>query len=119
VQYSGAGTEIGVRSVRRATLVHQLVRLTARDLSVPAGQPVTLTGTVRPTRATSGRVLLQRRRADGAWVAAGRARLEDGSWSLTWRVPTGRPTALRVRVAARPAAGLAAGVSRVVTLNPR
>ena len=117
VVYAGGGRELGVRSARRSTLVRQRVTLDRADLAVPTGRAFTLTGAVRPVR--SGPVSLQRLGPDGAWVTVQRGFLDrDGRWALTWRVRSGRPTELRVRVGPRPAAGLAPGISRVLTLNP-
>ena len=115
VQYGGAGSEIGVRSRLRSTVVHQRVTLAASELSVRPGQTVSLHGSVLPLR--SGRVTLQRRGPDGGWDPVARARLDRGRWALSWRAASPRPTELRVRVAGRPGSGLAAGTSRVVTVG--
>jgi hypothetical protein len=115
VQYGGAGSEIGVRSRLRSTVVHQRVTLVTSELSVRPGQTVALHGSVRPLR--RGQVTLQRRGPDGGWDPVARAALDRGRWALTWRAASTRPTELRVRVAGRPGAGLAAGTSRVVTVG--
>ncbi len=116
VQYAGASSEIGVRSRPRNTLVHQRVLLATTSLSVRPGQTVSLHGSVRPLR-NAGRVTLQRRGPDGGWDPVARARLDRGRWALSWRTASPRPAELRVRVAGRPRAGLAAGTSRVVTVG--
>jgi Zn-dependent metalloprotease len=115
VVYGGAPGEVGVRGRPGRTVVHQRVTLAEPDRSVRPGQTVDLHGTVRPAR--DGRVVLQRRGTDGGWVPVARSGLDDGAWALAYRVPSARSTDLRVRVAGRPAAGLASGTSRVVTLR--
>ena len=114
VVYAGAPAEIGARTASRHTTVHQRVTLSRPAAPARPGQSVALHGSVLPAR--SGRVVLQRRDPDGGWVAVARTTLDDGDWSMSYRVPPARPTDLRVRVAGRPAAGLADGTSRVVTL---
>ena len=115
VLYQGTATEIGVHGLRHALAVAQ--RVSVAPTGTPrAGQLLSLSGTVRPLR--DGFVQLQRHTADG-WRPVARGRLADGRWSLSWRVTDERPTDLRVRVAARPRAGLAAGLSRVLHLDPR
>lgn len=114
----GGGSQLGARGPRQRTLVTQRVTLDPADLTVPAGGSISLGGAVRPAR--SGRVALQRQGPAGDWVAVRRAQIGPGGrWSLTWRVPSDRPTALRVRVGARAEPALAAGTSRTLTLNPR
>ena len=115
VQYGGAGTEIGVRSRPRGTVVHQRVILATAEAFRP-GQTVSLQGSVRPLR-SDGQVTLQRRGTDGGWDPVARGPLDDGRWTLFWRSASPRATELRVRVAGRPGSGLAAGTSRVVTVR--
>ncbi len=119
VLYPGGGTEIGVQSLRRDLTVRQRVAAAVAGASPRAGQPLALAGSVLPAR--SGRVALQRLEGD-RWATVARAAVRDGRWSTTWRVP-GRPGRrsfdLRVRVGARPSAGLAAGTSRVLHLTAR
>jgi bacillolysin len=120
VRYGGGPGELGVRGMRRTSVVHQRVTLAAPDLTVRAGGSLTLTGAVHPAR--GGRAALQRRGPDGDWVTVGRAGVDKrsgGTWELTWRVRSGRPVELRVRVGALPRLGLAAGTSRVLVLDPR
>ena len=114
VTYAGAPAEIGTRTSSRRTAVHQRVTVARGIAPARPGQSVDLHGSVLPAR--TGRVVLQRRGPDGGWVAVARAGLDHGTWALSYRVPSARPTDLRVRVGGRPAAGLAAGTSRVVTL---
>jgi bacillolysin len=114
--YQGTRTEIGIHSARHVLAVRQ--RVTATPGSAPrAGQTLALSGRVRPTR--DGAVQLQRQAPDGGWTTVARAALQDGRWSLSWRVPNARPTDLRVRVGGRPKAGLAPGLSKVLHLDPR
>ena len=116
VLYQGTASEIGIHGARHALVVRQ--RVTATAGSAPrAGQTLALSGRVRPVR--DGAVQVQRQAADGSWTTVARAALRDGEWSTTWRVPGARPTDLRVRVGGRPKAGLAAGLSRVLHLDPR
>ena len=96
--------------------VRQRVVATAAG-SPRAGQTLALSGTVRPARA--GTVQLQRHAADGGWTTVAHGALRDGRWTISWRVPRARPTDLRVRVGGRPRAGLAAGLSTVLHLDPR
>jgi Zn-dependent metalloprotease len=123
VLYQGRAGEVGVRGLRRTTVVRQRVTLDRPDLTVRPGHQLVLSGAVRPAR--GGVAALQRHAADGGWVTVARARLDErdqrpgGRWSLSWRVRTRRPVELRVRVAALPRLGLAAGTSRVLVLNPR
>jgi hypothetical protein len=102
--------------------VRQRVTLDPADLTVRPGGAVQLSGRVLPAR--SGEAALQRLGADGRWVTLVRDRLDErsgtgASWDLSWRVRTGRPVTLRVRVGARPKLGLAAGTSRILVLNAR
>jgi Zn-dependent metalloprotease len=115
VLYQGRAGEIGLRGQRHDLAVRQRVSL-AVPRTPRAGQVLTLSGAVRPLR--DGSVRLQRHAADG-WRTVAHGRLADGRWSLSWRVTDERPTDLRVRVAARPRAGLGAGLSRVLHLDPR
>ena len=93
--------------------------LGAADLTVRPGGALHLTGAVRP--AGSGVVALQRLGADGRWVTVAQDWPDErpAGWALNWRVRTGGPVTLRVRVGARPKLGLAAGTSRLFVLNPR
>ena len=118
--YPGAAAEIGARTRRHGSAVPQRVSLEAGDLTVREGQTVELAGRVfpQPPDRAAG-VAVQRRGPDGAWVTVQRAPLHGGRWAVGWPVRTDRPTELRLRVPARPALGLAAGLSRVVVLNPR
>ena len=118
--YPGAAAEIGARTRRHGSAVPQRVSLEAGDLTVREGQTVELAGRVfpQPPDRAAG-VAVQRRGPDGAWVTVQRAPLHGGRWALGWPVRNDRPTELRLRVPARPALGLAAGLSRVVVLNPR
>jgi hypothetical protein len=119
VRYGGGGGELGVRGQHRTTVVRQRVALDPADLTVRPGGLVHLSGVVRPAR--GGVAALQRLGPGGGWVTVSQDWLDErsGGWALSWRVRTAGPVALRVRVAARPKAGLAAGTSRVVVLNPR
>ena len=114
VVYAGAPAEIGART---AVPAHD--RAPAGD-AVAAGRAGPARAVRRPARQRAAGP--QRPgRPPAAWpgrrLGACRAHdLDDGDWSLSYRVPSARPTDLRVRVAGRPAAGLAVGTSRVVTL---
>jgi Zn-dependent metalloprotease len=116
VLYQGASAEIGVRGARRELTVRQRVSADVVGAVPRPGQLLDLAGTVRPAR--DGRVALQRLTPDG-WRTVARGRVADGRWTVSWRVPGPRPVDLRVRVGARPRAGLAAGTSTVLHLDPR
>jgi hypothetical protein len=115
--FGGGGALMGARTPAHRVPVRQEVTLTLDpgDRTVRVGETAVFRGEVRPTR--SGRVTLQRRRADGSWRAVDRARLAAGSYLLDARMPGRRPSAWRVVVGPRPGAGLLAGTSRVVTLR--
>jgi bacillolysin len=120
VLYRGARTELGVRGAHHVTVVRSRVSVTVDETAPDAGSRVTVAGAVRPARRAGhagGVVTLQRREPDGDWARVAQATVTAGRYSLTWHVPTTRETALRVRVPAHPDAGLAAGTSRVLTLN--
>jgi bacillolysin len=114
VVFGGGGALMGVRTPAHRLPVRQQVTLTV-DRTVRVGETAVFRGEVRPTR--SGTVTLQRRRADGGWRAVDRARLAGSGYVLSGWIPGRRPSAWRVVVGPRPAAGLAAGSSRVVTLR--
>jgi hypothetical protein len=115
VLFRGGHRVLGVRGSRQRLLVHHRVRVESPPPGLRAGQPLALSGTVRPVR--DGRVALQRAVEDG-WVTVVTGRLADGRWTLRWRMPA-RPADLRVRVAGRPATGVGAGTSRVLHVVPR
>jgi hypothetical protein len=118
--YRGARTEVGVRGAHRVTEVTSRVSTPGASVVTDAGGLVTVTGVVHPDRRAGrpeGAVTLQRREPDGDWVRVARAPVTDSRFTLTWHLPTARETALRVRVPARPDAGLAAGTSRVLTVR--
>ena len=116
VLYQGTATQVGVHGRRQVLEVRQRVSATASAPAPGPGTVLRLAGTVRPAR--SGRVSVQRRGPDG-WRTVARGQIADGRWSATWRVGGRRQTDLRVRVGARSRAGLAAGRSRVLHLDPR
>ena len=116
VAYDGAYREIGVRGVRHRLAVRLRVHVDPLAAPPRPGRLLGLTGTERPVR--DGRVRLQRL-ASAGWVTVATGRLTGGRWTLTWRVPDRRPADLRVWVGGLPAAGLAAGTSAVLHLDPR
>lgn len=110
----GSGRVLGDRTAARSVAVRQAVTVSSDPALRSTRQP-RLRGTVRPAR-PGAVVRLQRGLAEGGWVTVARDRLDGaGRYELAAPAPAPAGTAWRVVVAAAPRAGLAAGVSRVVT----
>lgn len=110
----GGGRVLGDRTAARPVAVRQAVTV-ASDPALRSTRQPRLRGTVRPVR-PGAVVRLQRGRAEGGWVSVARDRLDGaGRYELAAPSPAPPGTAWRVVAAAAPRAGLAAGVSRVVT----
>ena len=115
VTYAGTTTQLGARSAVSRVVVRQRVGLEV-DRTLRRGDVAVFRGAVSPAR-SDGVVRLQRRRADGTWRTEERGRLTARSrFQLSARVTAPRST-WRVVVAAPRSGGLAAGLSRTVTLR--
>lgn len=118
VVFDGSAGEVGARTRAVWVPVAQQVSLAVAP-SVRLGELARFTGSVRPGRA-GGPVRLQRRLEGAAWRTVTRGRVDGGGgFDLVARVTSRRSAAWRVQVPARGAEGLAAGISRVVTLAVR